>query len=346
VSGAIEFRAERKTARLHDPRRGFALAAVESEIRYHPLTGDTARICHFSLAAPPPVDLGAMVEASRGACPFCPGKVEGVTPRFPEDIVPGGRVRHGEAVLFPNLFPYDDLSAIAVPCGEHFLAMDAIAPRVVADGLGVARDFMRIVAPRFAPGTAYGIVTWNYMPPSGGTQVHPHLQVIVTENPGNGPRRELAAAAVYRARRGRAFAADLIDAERGGSRWIGERGRVAWLVPFAPTGVLGDAMAVFRERTSLLDLDDADISAFAESLARVLAGFAARGLWSFNLCLQPDAFGESSGRHWLAARLVPRLYLNPTLRVVDVAYLPLLLEERFAMSWPEEVAAALRTHGL
>ena len=55
----IAFRAEKKTARLHDPRRGFALAEVEAEIRYHPLTAESARICHFALTVVPPTDLAA-----------------------------------------------------------------------------------------------------------------------------------------------------------------------------------------------------------------------------------------------------------------------------------------------
>ena len=107
---AIRFRAEKKFAHLHDPRRNFELAQVESEIRFDPLTGSTGRICHFSLANLSVPDLSGIVAESRAMCPFCPGKVESITPRFPEEVVPGGRMRRGEAVLFPNLFPYDDAS--------------------------------------------------------------------------------------------------------------------------------------------------------------------------------------------------------------------------------------------
>jgi galactose-1-phosphate uridylyltransferase len=101
-------------------------------------------------------------------------------------------------------------------------------------------------------------------------------------------------------------------------------------------------MAVIRDRATLLDLDEADIADFAASLVRVLKAFAARGLWSFNLCLMPDAFGVAPRRHGLTARLLPRFYLNPKLHVSDASYLQLLLDERFAMLTPEEVAADLR----
>ena len=338
----IEFRTETKRARLHDPRKDYALVEIESEVRRDPLTGDSARICHFAMRAPPPPDLATIDGLSRPACPFCPERIGAVTPRFPDDLIPGGRLRSGDAVLVPNLFPYDDFSAIAVLCSEHVQPMDAMPKRVVIDGLSVARDFMRAATGRLADAPAYGIVTWNYMPAAGGTQVHPHMQVIVTANPGNALGRQLAAAEAFRVRNGGVYADSLLDIERGGPRWIGVRGCVEWLAPFTPTGVLGDAMAVFRGRATLADLDEADIADFAASLVRVLAAFAARGLWSFNLCLMPDAFGAPDAKHWLTARLLPRFYLNPKLYVSDASYLQLLLEERFAMLTPEEVAADLR----
>ena len=338
----IEFRTERKLARLHDPRRDFALTEIESEVRYDPLTGTSARICHFALRAPPLPDFAAIAAQSARHCPFCAGEVERVTPRFPDDLIPGGRLRHADAVLFPNLFPYDDLSAVAVLCGEHFQPMDAMPARLAANGLLVAREFMRRAAGRTGPWPAYGLATWNYMPPAGGTQVHPHMQVIVTTTPGNALARQLAAAEAFRARSGRAYGEALVAAERGGERWIGERGRAAWLVPYAPTGVAGDAMCVFRDRTTVAELDDADVADFAASLSRVLAGFAARGLWSFNLSLLPDAFDAPSRGNWLTARLLPRFYLNPALHVSDASYMQLLLGEPFSMLRPEEVARDLR----
>jgi galactose-1-phosphate uridylyltransferase len=341
VSG-VEFRAERKVARLHDPRKGFQLVEVESEVRADPLSGDTARICHFALNVAPPADLETMVTTSRGHCPFCPEKVEAITPRFPDELVPGGRLRRGGALLFPNLFPYDDVSAIAVLCDEHFHPMDAMPERIVIDGLTAARDFLVAAAPTFAGRAGYGILTWNYMPAAGATQVHPHMQVIATTTPGNGLRRQLDAERAWLARHGRPYADTLIETERDGARWIGSDGDVAWLVPFAPAGLLGDAQAVFARAATVAELGDADIAAFARGLVRVLRGLAKRGLWSFNLCFQPAAFGARDGAHRLVARLLPRLYLNPTLHVSDVAYMHLLLEEKFAMTWPEDVAGGLR----
>lgn len=337
----IAFRRERRVARLHDPRKGFALADVESEIRFDPLTGESSRICHFSLPAAAPSDLAPLLAARRPSCPFCPGKVDVVTPRFPEEVVPGGRFRRGEAVVFPNLFPYDELSAVLVPGPEHEVAMGDVPASLVASGVGAARDFLAATLPRMG-GDAFGLVTWNHMPPAGGTQLHPHMQVVATSEPGNAVRRELAAEEAWLVTRGRPFAPDLVAAEEAAGRVVGRTGRWIWLVPFAPLGVLGDCRAVIPGRSTLLELDDDDVADFATGLRKVLRGFASNGLWSFNLTFVPDRTGERSGRHALSARLLPRLYLDPVLHTPDANYLHLLLGERFSMAWPEEVAARLR----
>jgi galactose-1-phosphate uridylyltransferase len=40
------------------------------------------------------------------------------------------------------------------------------------------------------------------MPPAGASQVHPHMQVVATADPGNALRREQAAAQRWREQRG------------------------------------------------------------------------------------------------------------------------------------------------
>ncbi len=342
MTASIEFRKELKQGRQYDPRRNFELSTIDSEIRYDPLTGDSARLCHFALSTAIPPDLAQMVTTTAATCPFCPDKVLRVTPRFTEALLPEGRLRRGGAVLFPNLFPYDDISAVATLTERHFIPLDDVPLPVIEDGIGIARDFFqRLAADGVQPG--YGIVTWNYMPPAGGTQIHPHIQVIHTSNPGNRLRRELAAEYAWRQRHGSNYWAELLAAERReGVRWIGESGPVQWYVPFTPTGILGDCNGVLPERATLTALSNSDIHAVAVGLRRILRGFAALGLWSFNLTFFPDRSDAGADCHWLNVRVVPRLYLNPITHIPDVSYMQLLLEERFAMVYPEETAARLR----
>ncbi|MDD5175222.1 MAG: hypothetical protein PHQ05_02200 [Sterolibacterium sp.] len=338
----IEFRKETKVARLHDPRRSFELVEIESEVRYDPLTSASARICHFTLGGLPPADLQPIVQMSREPCPFCPERIEKVTPRFPADVLNNLCRRCGDATLLPNLFPYDDYSAVAVLCAEHFLPMREMPQQPIIDGLKLARDFTEHAGKHMQGKTNYGLVGWNYMPPSGASQVHPHMQVVVSTNPGNALARRLDAEDTYRQRTGRIYARDQLEAEAAAGRSIGTLGAASWFVPFAPSGLLGDCAAVFPERATLADLSDTDIADFAAGLVRILNGFATRGLWSFNLSFFPAARGTGYQSHWLSANLLPRFYPHPQLHNSDVSYLHLHMEERVSMLYPEEVAAMLR----
>lgn len=349
---SIAFRSEKKLAALLDPRQDFARVGIESEIRFDPLTGDSARICHVTGMTPQAPDLAPLAAATRAGCPFCPERVEEVTPRFAPEFLRGfaaagssavdGRLRRGEATLFPNLFPYDEISAVAAISRSHTLPTPPPAA-LVADTIKLARDFFgHCLRRELAAAGSYGLLTRNYLPAAGGSQLHPHMQVALSAHPGNRLTRELAAEQAYLARHGRCYGADLLAAERDGPRWLAADDAAAWLVPYAPTGVMGDALALFPGKSRLTDLADADVDAFAATLVKIVAGFGAQGLTSFNLSFFPDHAGSDSGRHWLAARLLPRLYLNDALHVSDASYLQLLLQESFCMRQPEAVARQLR----
>lgn len=358
---SIFFKLEKKLSKLLDPRQQFAYAEIESEIRYDPLTRDTARICHFAGIVPQSEDLGALLEATRAHCPFCEQQVARITPKFTPEFLRGlpgadaaatddtgsqvrdGRLVRGEATLFPNLFPYDEISAIAVISRAHAWDAQAMPAQAIADVVMLARDFFihaRQTSDTLA--AAYGLLTWNYLPASGGSQLHPHMQVALSQHPGNRLARELKAESAYQAATGSTYAGDLVQAERDGARWLMEDAAAAWLVPFAPLGVLGDVMAVFHQKSAIEDLNDAEIAEFSVSLTRMISYFAKNGLSSFNLSFFPDAPTEASGRHRLTARLLPRFYLNNTLHVSDSSYLQLLLQEAFCMRFPEVLAEQMR----
>jgi hypothetical protein len=107
-----------------------------------------------------------------------------------------------------------------------------------------------------------------------------------------------------------------------------------------PGGQPRRAQAVFG-RAKLGECSDADLGVFARTLARLAAAYARLGIWA-STSLFPQAEGRNDGTHWLGARLLPRFYLNPQLHNSDVAYLQLLLGEKFGMLRPEAHAAELR----
>ena len=64
MTDPVRYRAVKKRAGLHDPRRDFALTEIEAEVRYDPLTGDSARICHFGTSPREIPDLAPLVASS------------------------------------------------------------------------------------------------------------------------------------------------------------------------------------------------------------------------------------------------------------------------------------------
>ena len=337
----MEFRVETKETVLLNPSQDMARTVIPSEIRYDPLTKRSARICHFMKLSWPLPDFQEMVHGTEEHCPFCPGKVLQVTPMFPEDLVPRGRVVEDDRVIFPNLAPYDSLSCVAVMSGRHFIPPDGLEVPLILANLAMCQDFFKTVHASGHPESIYHLINWNYMPPSGSSVIHPHLQVFISSSAPNLMRQENLAAREYHRETGRNYWIDLIRAEEeSGERFLARLGRTAWLSSFAPLGVAGDVAGIVEGTGSFLDLAPEDLDHLAQGLARAIKSYSRMGLYSFNMnffCGEPG--DESAG-----FRLVfsPRTYFNRALGTPDVGALRNLFNETLCMDFPENIAKALR----
>ncbi|MBF0529879.1 MAG: hypothetical protein HQK55_11540, partial [Deltaproteobacteria bacterium] len=222
----MDFDAIRKQTVILNPGNNMAPKTIPSEIRLDPLTGRTARICHFMRLKWPKPDFDRLIAGTEATCPFCEDKVQKVTPCFPPDLLPEGRLISGDQVLFPNLAPYDAISAVETLGGRHFLPMTDITPERLTAGLSLAMTFFRRIKELNHPEAVYFLVNWNYMPPSGSSLIHPHLQVFCTSSPLNLMREELTAAKNYFDRHGLNYWDDLVRVEKeNGRRFLGTIGR-------------------------------------------------------------------------------------------------------------------------
>jgi galactose-1-phosphate uridylyltransferase len=355
----MEFVRARKTTRYLDPRSGFRdEVRIDSEIRQDPLTGRTGRVAHFVGFRVQPIELDPLVEASRAVCPFCPERVHEVTPRFPADLVPEGRLQRGEAVAFPNLSPYDEHSALVVISREHYLTPGAFTSGQLVDAHQVALDYFAAVrgsgagsASESGAGSAgesgsgsagerYPLIGWNYLPAAGSSQIHPHLQVYVTEHPGNTPADELTASARYYAEQQRPYWADLVDAEQqAGQRYIGRGQHSVWLTDFVSRGFLSDVLAVFPGRARMDDLDGDVLAEFATGLRHVLAWCEAENAHGFNMAWY--AAPTPRDDFWLHVRISPHVFVSGPLHTTDTSVLNHLYGESLMVRPPEEAAAAI-----
>ncbi len=333
----VRFEKYLKTTRFLDPNRDYQEGSQITEIRVDPLTSRTSRILNFPIRVPKKPDLSQLVRTSiEMGCPFCPEMVGKATPKFPPELVPEGRVTVGEALVFPNMFPYDTYSAVGIFSGDHFVPLTGFTEDLIANAFQAGISLLKRIQSVQGP---YGTINWNYMPLSGGSIIHPHIQVIAGDVPSNYQRETIAACREYQRENGSVYWDDLIEAEQEvGDRYIGESGSVQWLASFAPLGFM-DITAVFPHRQAVADLTPVDLSDFAHGLLRVFTYFDNKNLWSFNLALHTGLSGDDSYR--VHARIVPRFTFSP-LNTSDVRYAEILHHEVMTSVRPEELCREMR----
>lgn len=337
----MRFESIHRETLLLNPLKDMAPRTIASEIRRDPLTGRSARICHFMKLSWPKPDFEKLVAGTDQGCPFCPQKIHQVTPCFPEDIISEGRLTSGDMVLFPNLAPYDSLSAVAVMGKEHYLPMTAIETRRMADGFGLCQDFFGHLEKIGHPESVYHLINWNYMPPSGSSIIHPHLQVFATSFAPNLMRQELKASKAYKERTGSNYWDDLVAAEESeGLRFLGRLGRTSWLSAYAPMGVAGDVVAVVDGSCRTLDLSPQDLANLAGGLKRVMAAYDRMGIYSFNMNFFTGGADDEHTRFHLV--FSPRTFFNQVLATPDVGALRNLFNESLCMAYPEEINTLLK----
>jgi galactose-1-phosphate uridylyltransferase len=330
---------------LLDPNDNMARKNIPNEIRRDPLTGRTSRICHFRELKWKKPDLNKLVAGTESWCPFCPDKVLKVTPCFPEEIIPGGRMTLDNKVLFPNIAPYDRLSAVATLGNRHYIPMTEIEPQRIADGFRLALKYFRHLDDIKHPESVYHLISWNYMPASGSSIIHPHLQVFATSFAPNLLREKLQAAKDYMAENKTNYWDDLVMAEiKNRDRFLGKIGRTTWLSVFAPLGSVGDVIATVDSVGSTIELTEDDLFDLATGLTKLMAAYDRMGIYNFNMSFFAGSSQDDHARFHLI--FSPRIYFNPAIGTPDVAALGRLFGESVCMGFPEEINKVLKTEFL
>ncbi len=335
----IQFRREVYSSVFRDPRQNFEPVEASTEIRYDPVTGEMTRVFPFKQFRLVPHNWSPVVDVSREkGCPFCPEVIASTTPLFPEELIPGGRLCHGEATVVPNISPYAAYAGVVVMCKQHYYPLTAIPAAIISDALSAGISFLKRVKDHDAQNGRYGSICWNYMPYSGGSIIHPHLQALAGPAPGNLHHALLEGAQAYHRDNGRNIWADLLEAEKtSGQRYLGQLGSQHWLASFAARGV-GDLTVIFQDKSTLEELTVADLQHFTAGLQKVLAYYGLINLPSFNLAFYPAP--QQDAGYWLTARIVGRFTLFQW--TSDINALQMLLGDFFTIYPPEQLAAEIR----
>ncbi|MBN1161997.1 MAG: hypothetical protein JXA17_08625 [Dehalococcoidales bacterium] len=339
----IEFRREVLPSRImvNDNSGNPGESVVPLELRYDPLTGQTCRIVQYSTERIIRPDLDSLEKRSRESpCPFCKPLVDKITPRFPPDLIQEGVIRKGKAMAFPNNNPYDIYGVVVVVSDEHFIPLKKFDTETVYNALHAAQSYLKIVE-KFDSRAIYHFIAWNYMPPAGGSLVHPHLQSNAGYYPTAYQKQLLEASERYFQEKGTNYWSDLLKQEKKTrQRYIGKTGNTEWLTAFAPKGRLADVMAVFPGKASVLDLTAKELRDFTSGLLKVFSYIDGLNLIGFNMSTYS---GFDRDRFWAHARVTPRgLLLYSPIETSDQFYYQVLQDENICIIPPEAMAAGVR----
>jgi galactose-1-phosphate uridylyltransferase len=244
---------------------------------------------------------------SSGECPFCPQRLEKKTPVFPSELANGGRIVRGQTKVFPNLNPFGENHAVGVMTDEHFVPPAAFSMSILLDCLEASRDFFLRVHPA-NPKACYPIFLWNYMPPSAGSIVHPHVQLLLECDPLPLLRMEMEAADSYFRESGRNFWHALMDEERRrGERLVGTAGSACVLASFAPRG-FNEVQILMPDALCIAELTSGQMEDLAGCVWRILQGYAGNGLGSFNFLIFSAPLGATFPYFSLHAKMISRPY--------------------------------------
>ncbi len=347
VEVKIRFDEHIQLSSFHNPLMEGKFETQEIHIRKDPLTGrlsifNPCLVCKKAafFGETDPALIGRLARESEPNCFICGERWRKTTPRYPEEMVPGGRVQAGEAILFPNLFPVSQVHAVIRVGSKHHLPIQGFSPQVIEEAFQAYREFDHRIH-RANPTAKFMTLNANYLLPSGASIFHPHFQVLGSDVPFSHLSELLTLSKDHFQKYGTCYWMDLVEAEQKlGVRFVVQSGSVSWLTAFSPQGA-NEVLGILNVRREMLEMEESDISDLARGLSAVLRGYASMGFSTFNFSLYsgPLAAGDESFRCFL--RVISRQNIYENYRTDDY-FLQKLLRNELILTTPEELATILR----
>jgi galactose-1-phosphate uridylyltransferase len=335
--------------KIKNPYKDFSEEQHQVDIRRDPLLGDTSVYnpflkdkAKFFFGDNDPSLIKKLVEESAGTCIFCPDKVEISTPCYPSKLLPEGRIRVGESLLFPNLFSIAQYHPVISLSKAHFLKLSEFSPELIGNGLTAASKFLKTVYSHDQT-VSYAVINANYLFPAGASLVHPHLQMLVTPVAYSYHERLIEACDSHYRKSGSFYHADLIDEEKKkGLRYITQRGGWHWMTAFSPMGS-NEVIAVHEGEGDFSLLSDSDLKNLSQGISRVLSFYENLGHLSFNYSLFSLRKSQPKEGFLCLLKIINRQNLYPNYRNDDY-FLQKMLQSELIINLPEELALKLRDY--
>lgn len=334
----IEFREINLEARAPDATDGGKWKSIPLVQRIDPLTRKSCRILSGVKLQPASKPELSPITDVGGFCPFCDNVFESVTFPFEPEIVPAGRIRRNKASVVPNIMAYSGYSSVGIyDTTRHFLELEDFTPPLLNDAFAVMVEHARAIR-KVRPDLVWSSISANYLPSSGSSVVHPHLQSSHDFQPMSSQMDQVIGARRYFRETSRSYFDDLVAQELNGSRFIATTGSVNWMAPFAPRG-FQEIWGVFDTASDITDLSDSNLVDLSDGVERVLSYYNAHNFSAFNYSI----VGGGPDAQQIGFRLTFRILVrsNPDRYYrSDVTYFERLLDEPLLDVSPEEVAKA------
>ncbi len=312
------------------------------EVRTNPITERTGRIT-FSRAGQTEPDTDALPlpppnAGDTASCPFCRPRVFTVTPQIVPNLVPSGRLVRGESILFPNLFPYGNYSAVCVIDNNHFTEIGTASIASYTNSFLTCAQYLQHVT-NHDSSAIYLAVTQNHLPSAGGSLVHPHLQVHADSMASNHQRFLRQRAASYFQATGVEIFSDYLRHEKeDGTRYIGQTGRWEWVAAFAPEGFF-EIWGILPYTTSLRQMTDLAWESLAAGVVNTQRFYRSLKRNGYNLGLL--MIEDESSRLELRVVTVVRANYSPWSRNDHTGF-EVMLGDMATFTTPEDTAKLAR----
>ncbi len=326
----IEFRREIIKTKILDPRNDFSEREVIIERRQDPLTNEWCRI-NIERAKRPKQAESKELEVEVKKCPFC--EFEKYTPKFPDNVIEGGRIVKDNAKLFPNLFPFAKYHAVCAM--KHVFNLKEMSYDDWINCFFACMEFIKKVyesddSARFAS------INFNFMPPAAASILHPHLQIVVDEKPSNAYIKIFCKLEEFYKNEKQSFFDELVCIEREqDNRFIYEKNGVSFLATFAPKR--NHEILCVCEASNFFELTESDVKVIAKGIANVMYYYADIGVNSCNFSMFSGDLKEN--KEYFA--IITKICSRPPFKAnysSDIGFMELYHEEPVISTLPEYVA--------
>lgn len=282
------------------------------------------------LHQPPDMDL------DKSTCPFCPENIEYMTPSLKPEIYRGKRLKKHKSILFPNLFPYTEWSAVSLFDDSHHVEIGTALPRSYRDSFINCADYLSRVKSADSE-SIFMSITQNHLPGAGGSLVHPHLQVHATKQISTNHLLLQQRVQWYQAMYNGCILSNLLRAEKeAGTRYIGKTGVWEWAAAFAPSGFY-EISGIAVSESSLLIPEKEDIwGDLAQGVINTQKFYKSLNRNAYNLNLL--SIEDDQNRPCLRVSLTARSSYAPWVRSDFTGY-EIASGEMATFTFPEDVAA-------